>query len=78
MLDKNRDIIRNAVREVSDSITPYSVSNMDNVLTSQKKLMDDVIAKNALLVSENSELRMHMSFMPVVYRDYVRQKLADE
>jgi hypothetical protein len=43
MLDKNRDIIRNAVREVSDSITPYSVSDMDNVLTSQKKLMDDVI-----------------------------------
>jgi hypothetical protein len=26
MLDKNRDIIRNAVREVSDSLTPYSVS----------------------------------------------------
>jgi hypothetical protein len=72
MLNKNRDIIRNAVREVSDSITPYSVSDMDNVLTSQKKLMDDVIAKNALLVSENSELRMHMSFMPVEYWDYVK------
>jgi hypothetical protein len=72
MLDKNRDIIRNAVREVSDSITSYSVSDMDNVLTSQKKLMDDVIAKNVLLVSENSELRMHMSFMPVEYRDYVK------
>jgi hypothetical protein len=68
----NRDVIRNAVREVSDSITPYSVSDMDNVVTSQKKLMNDVLAKNALLVSENSELRMHMSFMPVEYRDYVK------
>jgi hypothetical protein len=29
MLDKNRDVIRNAVCEVSDSITPYSVSDMD-------------------------------------------------
>ncbi len=47
---------------------------MDNVLTSQKKLMNDVIAKNALLVIEKSELRvrMHMSFMPVEYRDYVK------
>ncbi len=34
--------------------------------------MNDVLAKNALLVSENSELRMHMSFMPVEYRDYVK------
>ena len=49
MLDKNRDIIRNAVRDVSDSITPYSVSDMDNVLTSQKKLMEDVIAKKHCL-----------------------------
>jgi hypothetical protein len=72
MLDKNRDTIRNAVRDLSDSITPYSVSDMDNVLTSQKKLMEDVIAKNALLVSENSELRMHMSFIPVEYRDFIK------
>ncbi len=34
--------------------------------------MEDVIAKNALLVSENSELRMHMSFIPVEYRDYIK------
>jgi hypothetical protein len=46
---------------------------MRNVLESQKKMMNDVIAKNALLVTENSQLRMHLSFMelPVEYRDYV-------
>jgi hypothetical protein len=34
-------------------------------------MMNDALAKNALLVTENSQLRMHLSFMPVVYRDYV-------
>ncbi len=33
--------------------------------------MDDLLAKNALLVTENSQLRMHLSFVPVEYRDYI-------
>ena len=35
-------------------------------------MVRDVLTKNAQLVTENSELRMHMSFMPVEYRDYVK------
>ncbi len=34
--------------------------------------MKEALTKNAQLVTENSELRMHMSFMPVEYRDYVK------
>ncbi len=32
--------------------------------------------QNAQLVMENSELRMHLSFMPVEYRDYVNNMQA--
>ncbi len=46
---------------------------MENVLLSQKQLMSNVLAKNAFLVSKNAEMRMHMSFMPVEYRDYVKK-----
>ena len=35
-------------------------------------MVREVLTKNAQLVTENSELRMHMSFMPVEYRDYVK------
>jgi hypothetical protein len=35
-------------------------------------MMRNVLAKNTQLVTENSELHMHMSFMPVEYRDYVK------
>ena len=60
MLDKNHDAIRHLIREASDSITPYDVNNMKKVLESQKQMISDVLAKNEILVSENSELRMHM------------------
>jgi hypothetical protein len=35
-------------------------------------MIREALTKNAQLVTENSELRMHMSFMPVEYRDYVK------
>ncbi len=45
---------------------------MRKVLESQKERAYDLLSKNAiLLVTENSELRMHLSFMPVEYRDFV-------
>jgi hypothetical protein len=71
MLDKNRKAISASLREAAEGITPYDVHDMRNVLESQKKMMDDVLAKNALLVTENSQLRMHLSFVPVEYRDYI-------
>jgi hypothetical protein len=71
MLDQNRKAISASLREAAESITPYDVHDMRNVLESLKKMMNDVLAKNALLVTENSQLRMHLSFMPVEYRDYI-------
>jgi hypothetical protein len=35
-------------------------------------MIREVLAKNMQLVTENSELPMHISFMPVEYRDYVK------
>jgi len=71
MLDRNRKAISASLREAAEGITPYDVHDMRNVLESQKKMMDDLLAKNALLVTENSQLRMHLSFVPVEYRDYI-------
>ncbi len=71
MLDQNRRAISTSLREAAEGITPYDVHDMRNVLESQKKMMDDVLAKNALLVTENSQLRMHLSFVPIEYRDYI-------
>jgi hypothetical protein len=71
MLDQNRRAVSASLWEAAEGITPYDVHVMHNVLESQKKMMNDVLAKNALLVTENSQLRMHLSFMPVEYRDYV-------
>jgi hypothetical protein len=71
LLDQNRNTIRNSFKEMTDAITPYDVQDMRNVLASQKTMMNDVLAKNALLVTANSQLRMHMSFVPVEYRDFI-------
>ncbi len=71
MLDQNRKAISTSLRETAEGITTYDVHDMRNVLESQKKMMNDVLTKNALLVTENSQLHMHLSFMPVEYRDFV-------
>jgi hypothetical protein len=61
------------MREATYSITAYDVNDMRAVLQSQKIALEDALTKNAWLVAENSELRMHLSFMPIEYRDYVEQ-----
>jgi hypothetical protein len=76
ILDQNRLLFRNAMREATDSITTYDVNDMRAVLQSQKIALEDALAKNALLVAENSELRMHLSFMQIEYRDHVEQLQA--
>ncbi len=72
MLDQNRKLIRGSLMEACETITPYDVQDIKKVLESQKEMIWEVLAKNTHLVTENSELRMHMSFMPVEYRNYVK------
>jgi hypothetical protein len=78
LLDQNRLLFRNAMREAADSIIAYDVNDMRAVLQSQKVALEDALTKNAWLVAENSELRMHLSFMPVVYREHVEQLQAKD
>ncbi len=65
ILNQNRLLFRNAIRETTDGITAYDVNDMRAVLQSQKVALEDALTKNAWLVAENSELRMHLSFMQV-------------
>ncbi len=76
MLDQNRKAIRFSLMEAAEQITPYDVDDMNKVLGSQKELAKNITMQNAQLVMENSELRMHLSFMPVEYRDYVKNMQA--
>jgi hypothetical protein len=76
MLDDNHTLLHNTLREATDCITPYDVDVKKIVIISQKAAMDDALAKNAPLVSENSELRIHLSFMPVEYRESVAKLQA--
>ncbi len=43
---------------------------MKAVLDKSKESVKDLVAKNSVLVAENSKLRMHLSLMPVQYRDF--------
>jgi hypothetical protein len=78
ILDQNRTVLRNTIREASDSISTYDVNDMIAVLQSQKIALEDALTKNALLIAENSELQMHLSFMPIEYRDHVEQLQAKD
>jgi hypothetical protein len=51
---------------------------MRAVLFSQNLALEDALTKNVILVAENSELRMHLSFMPIKYRDHVEQLQAKD
>jgi hypothetical protein len=67
MLDQNRKAIRFSLME-----SQSDVEDMKRVLESQKEMMRNSTLQNTQLVTENSELRMHLSFMPVEYQDYVK------
>ncbi len=71
MFEQRRKFVGFATTKLADKINPYDTNDMRKVLESQKERSRDMLSKNALLVTENSELRMHLSFMPVVYRDFV-------
>ncbi len=57
ILDQNRLLFCNAMREVSDNITAYDVNDMRAVSQTQKVALEDALTKNACLVAENSELQ---------------------
>ena len=77
MLDQNRKAIRGLLQEACEFISPYDISSgMKRILESQKVSIRESLTKNTQLVIENSELRMHLSFMPVEYRDYVKNMQA--
>ncbi len=76
MLDQNRKELRGSWQEACETITTFDISDMKRILESQKVMIREALTKNAQLVTENSELRMHLSFMPVEYRDYVKNMQA--
>jgi hypothetical protein len=71
LLHANALQIGNALRTVQEKINSYDVDDMRHVLLGQKETFQDFTNKNAVLVTENSQLRMHLSFMPVQFRDFV-------
>ncbi len=50
---------------------------MERFISVQNNALNDTHARNALLVSSNSELRMFLSFMPIKYREYVGKLRAE-
>ena len=71
LLHTNALQVGSALRTVQEMINPYDVDDMRSVLLAQKETFQDLTNKNAVLVTENSQLRMHLSFMPVQFRDFV-------
>jgi hypothetical protein len=65
MFERHRKLIGYAITSVAVKFTPYDTNDMRKVLESQKERSHDILSENALLVTEKSELRMHLSFMPV-------------
>jgi hypothetical protein len=58
-------IMRNSLREMTDSIKPYDVEDMKRFMSVQNKALKD------------SELRMFLSFMPIRYREHVSKLKAE-
>ncbi len=56
--------------QVLQQLTPYDSEDAKRVLDKQKvQLLDTLETTNAALVSENSRVRVHHSFMPIRYRE---------
>jgi hypothetical protein len=59
--------------EVLQHITPYDTEDARKLLDKQTELLTNLELTNTMLVSENSKLRVHMSFMPIRYRQEIEQ-----
>ncbi len=57
--------------EVLQQITPYDTDDAMKLLAKQTDLLATLELTNTMLVSENSKLRVHMSYIPVSYRQYI-------
>jgi hypothetical protein len=55
MFEGRRKLIVHAITSVAEKSTPYDTNDMRKVLESQKERAYDLLSKNALLVTENSE-----------------------
>jgi hypothetical protein len=73
ILIENRALTRIFLKEMTDSITPYDIEDMKRFISVKGKVLNDTYSQNALLVSNNSELHMFLSFMPIRYREYVNK-----
>jgi hypothetical protein len=70
-MKQNQDVISNMLVEATKNITEFDVHDMQALMASQKEAVQNAFDRNAMLAGQNSELRMHLSFMPVEYRDFV-------
>jgi hypothetical protein len=59
--------------QVLQQLTPYDSEDARRVLDKQAQLLDTLERTNAALVSENSRLRIHHSFMPIRYREEIER-----
>jgi hypothetical protein len=58
---------------VLGQLTPYDSEDARRVLDKRVQLLDTLERTNAALVSDNSRLRMHHSFMPIRYREEIER-----
>jgi len=59
--------------QVLETITPYDTDDAMRLLDKQTELLVSLEYANSMLVSENSKLRVHLSFMPIRYRQEVEK-----
>ena len=57
--------------EVLQTITPYDTDDAMQLLEKHTELLAGLELTNTMLVSENSKLRVHLSFMPIRYRQEI-------
>jgi hypothetical protein len=71
IMKQNQDVISNMLVEATKNITEFDVHDMQALMISQKEALQNALDQNAMLAGQNSELRMHLSYMPVEYRGFV-------
>jgi hypothetical protein len=59
--------------QVLQQLTPYDSEDARRVLDKQMQLLDTLERTNAALVSENSRLRIHHSFMSIRHREEIER-----
>ena len=61
-----------------ETITPYDTDDAMRLLYKQTELLTSLEFTNSMLVSENAKLRVHLSFMPIRYRQEIeKMQLTD-